>query len=59
MYVCNCNGLTQRQVREAIAKLRPQEPGAVYRHYGCQPQCGRCVSEVRQMLIEKREPEAA
>ncbi|MCE9521872.1 MAG: (2Fe-2S)-binding protein [Alphaproteobacteria bacterium] len=59
MYVCNCNGLTQRQVREAISKLRPQDPGSIYRYYDCKPQCGRCVSDVRQMLIKERETEAA
>ena len=58
MYVCNCNGLTKRQVRQAIEN-QPGDVMAVYRYHECQPQCGRCVPEIREMLDEAREPEAA
>jgi bacterioferritin-associated ferredoxin len=58
MYVCNCNGLTQRQVRQAIEN-QPGDVMSVYRYYECQPQCGRCVPEIREMLDEARETEAA
>jgi bacterioferritin-associated ferredoxin len=58
MYVCNCNGLTKRQVRQAIEN-QPGDVMAVYRYHECQPQCGRCVPEIREMLDEARETEAA
>lgn len=58
MYVCNCNGLTTRDVRKAIEK-RPQDELCVYRYYDCEPQCGRCVPEVREMIERSRETEAA
>jgi bacterioferritin-associated ferredoxin len=58
MYLCNCNGLTQKQVRQALEK-RPRDVEAVYRYHGCRPQCGRCVPEVREMLDKARESEAA
>lgn len=58
MYVCNCNGLTEKQVHEAI-KNRPRDVEAVYRYHQCQPQCGRCVPDIREMLDEARETEAA
>jgi bacterioferritin-associated ferredoxin len=58
MYVCNCNALTEKQIRDAIAK-RPRDAAAVYRYYDCQPQCGRCVCEVREMLKAAREAKAA
>jgi bacterioferritin-associated ferredoxin len=54
MYVCLCNGLTDRD-------LRPHTMGAtggrcsvsmVYQACGCRPQCGKCVPFVRQMLRE-------
>lgn len=49
MYVCNCNGITQRQVRAA------KEAGArkwtdVHAHFQCQPQCGGCGAEIANML---------
>jgi bacterioferritin-associated ferredoxin len=58
MYVCICNALTERQVREAVAQ-RPRDAAAVYRYYDCQPQCGRCVPEVCAMLKEARKAKAA
>jgi bacterioferritin-associated ferredoxin len=49
MYVCNCNGITQRQVRAA------KDAGArrwtdVHAHYGHQPCCGGCGVEMSEML---------
>jgi bacterioferritin-associated ferredoxin len=58
MYVCNCNGLTKKDVRKAIED-RPRDALSVYRYHGCEPQCGRCVPEIREMLEESRESEAA
>ncbi len=51
MYVCLCNALTD-------GDLRPHTAGGagsvsmVYQACGCQPQCGKCVPFVRQMLRE-------
>jgi bacterioferritin-associated ferredoxin len=49
MYVCNCNGIREREVRAAIAAgaLRPAE---VFRACEARPQCARCVCDMRQML---------
>ena len=58
MYVCNCNGLTLKQVQKALAE-GPRDEFCVYRRYDCEPQCGRCVPEIRAMLEQAREREAA
>jgi len=50
--------LTQKQVREAVDQ-RPRDVIEVYRYHACEPQCGRCVPEVRAMLTEAREAKAA
>ena len=51
MYICLCNALTDRDVRGTC------ESGCsvsmVYRSLGCEPQCGKCVPLVRQMLREQ------
>ena len=49
MYVCNCNGIREREVRAAIdsGAARPAE---VFRRTGCSPQCAKCVCEMRQMI---------
>lgn len=49
MYVCLCNGFTDRQVKQVV------EDGAatvssVFKEIGCAPCCGRCVPTVRQMV---------
>lgn len=55
MYVCLCNRLTDRDVRDCA------EGGCsvamVYRSLGCEPQCGKCVPFVRQMLRQVAEAE--
>jgi bacterioferritin-associated ferredoxin len=54
MYVCNCNGIREREVRAAIdgGAGRPAE---VFRRCGAQPQCARCVCDMRRIINEQRE----
>ncbi|MDP3661224.1 bacterioferritin-associated ferredoxin [Phenylobacterium sp.] len=54
MYVCNCNGIREREIRAAIASgaLRPAE---IFRACGQTPQCARCVCDMRKMLSEQDE----
>ncbi|WP_421739249.1 (2Fe-2S)-binding protein [Caulobacter sp.] len=53
MYVCNCNGIRERQVRAAI-EAGASRPAEIFRHQGCQAQCAKCVCEMRQMIDESR-----
>lgn len=61
MYVCLCNALTDRHVREAAAN-GASRPSEVYRHCGCARACGNCarglkalVEECARALITERE----
>ncbi|MFN9927706.1 MAG: bacterioferritin-associated ferredoxin [Phenylobacterium sp.] len=54
MYVCNCNGIRERDVRAAIA-AGATKPVHVFKAHDTQAQCARCVCEIRQMLAERRE----
>jgi bacterioferritin-associated ferredoxin len=58
MYVCLCNGFTERQAQEATGQNDCRSVAQVYRQLGCQPQCGKCVPMVAQMLRHRREPQA-
>jgi bacterioferritin-associated ferredoxin len=49
MYVCNCNGIRERDVLEA-AEQGATHPGHVFAKQGCRAQCGRCVEEMRLFL---------
>ena len=54
MYVCNCNGIRERQVRAAI-EAGAQRPAEVFRACGSRPQCARCVCEIKDMIDDQAE----
>ena len=54
MYVCNCNGIRERQARAAIDG-GAQRPADVFRHCGAKPQCAKCVCEIKSMIDQQRE----
>ena len=54
MYVCNCNGIRERQVRAAI-EAGAARPADVFRAHGCKVQCARCVREMREMIDQSRD----
>jgi len=49
MIVCSCTGITDREIREAIAWMRAADPytlitpGKIYRALGKSADCGGCV----------------
>ena len=54
MYVCNCNGIREREVRAAIA-AGAQRPAQIFKACDAAPRCARCVCDMRQMLNGERE----
>jgi bacterioferritin-associated ferredoxin len=52
MYICLCNALTDRDLRPHTTS-GTASVSMVYQACGCQPQCGKCVPFVRQMLREQ------
>ncbi|NBB51734.1 ferredoxin [Rhizobium sp. CRIBSB] len=54
MYVCNCNGLRQRDVATAI-EAGARRPGDVFKMHQCAPQCAKCVCEMRQLIQDSRQ----
>ncbi|MEJ0019375.1 MAG: (2Fe-2S)-binding protein [Acetobacteraceae bacterium] len=49
MYVCLCNALTDRHVRDA-AHAGASRPSEVYAACGCAAQCGSCSRTMRRLL---------
>jgi bacterioferritin-associated ferredoxin len=49
MIVCHCTGVTDREIREAIAWMRASDPytlitpGKIYRALGKSAECGGCI----------------
>jgi bacterioferritin-associated ferredoxin len=49
MYVCNCNGIRERDVRAAIS-AGAQRPAQIFKACDAKPQCARCVCDMRRMV---------
>lgn len=54
MYVCNCNGIRERDVRAAI-ESGARRPAEVFHRHGCRAQCAKCVCELREMIDAGRQ----
>ena len=54
MYVCNCNGIREREVRAAIS-AGASRPSEIFKACDARPQCARCVCDMREMLDGERE----
>lgn len=56
MYLCNCNGLSERVVRQALQPCATAgscplaSVAALFDDLGCRPRCGKCVDELRQLI---------
>jgi bacterioferritin-associated ferredoxin len=58
MIVCLCNGLSEREVRAAAAKLGGDGVGELFRALGCRVRCGKCVPSMAEIAREARPPPA-
>ncbi len=54
MYVCNCNGIRQRDVQQAI-EAGAEKPADVFRHCQGAAQCAKCVCDMRCMIQASKE----
>jgi bacterioferritin-associated ferredoxin len=49
MYVCNCNGIRERDVLKAI-EAGAERASEVFRHCQARPLCAKCVGDVQRMV---------
>ena len=54
VYVCNCNGIRERDVRAALDQ-GASRPAEVFRHCQTRPQCAKCVCDMRRMIEADKE----
>jgi bacterioferritin-associated ferredoxin len=50
VYICLCNALTDRQVKQAAASTGSTKPSTVYAACGCRAECGQCVKALVDLL---------
>ena len=53
MYVCNCNGIREREARAAI-EAGAAKPAEIFRHCQSAARCAKCVCDMRRMIQESR-----
>lgn len=49
MYVCLCNGLSDRQLDQAV-RDGARRPAEVYAACACRAQCGRCAATILAII---------
>ena len=54
MYTCVCNAIRECELRRA-ARLVPGDAEAVYASMGKKPQCGTCIDDAEEILLEERD----
>ncbi len=57
MYVCNCNGLNEKDI-DAARRAGVTSWPDVYAFHGCAPKCGKCVTDVSSRLNSETEEAA-
>jgi bacterioferritin-associated ferredoxin len=50
VYVCLCNALTDRQVKQAARAANTAKPSSIYAACDCRVQCGQCVKALVALL---------
>lgn len=53
MIVCNCNGISEREVTIAVSNGASQWDD-VHAYYDCEPSCGKCECEIADTIAEHR-----
>lgn len=51
MYVCLCNGITDRDVETAVVN-GASRAAHVYKKHDCKAKCGKCTNQIRDMLAK-------
>ncbi len=52
VYICLCNALTDRKLKQAATVTGSTRPGDIYAACGCRAQCGQCVQAILRLVRE-------
>lgn len=52
MYVCICNGIREKQVREAVND-GARTVGKVFKSQGCKADCAKCTNCIKNVIQEE------
>jgi bacterioferritin-associated ferredoxin len=55
LYVCNCNGIRDRDARAAVA-AGARKPAQIFDHCQGAVRCAKCVCDMRRLIQEAKAP---
>ncbi len=55
MYVCLCNAVSDKTLRKVIQQHQPQTMKELRQHCPIGSDCGKCIRQAREILIEEQE----
>jgi bacterioferritin-associated ferredoxin len=53
MYVCICQGITEKQVQDAVTSRQSNNPKEILKSLGIGTDCGTCIEGAIRTLIEQ------
>ncbi|WP_380184807.1 bacterioferritin-associated ferredoxin [Kalamiella sp. sgz302252] len=53
MYVCLCNGISDKKIRQAVRQYYPQSFQQLRKFMPIGNQCGKCIRAAREILDEE------
>ena len=53
MLVCVCNGIREKEFRDAIRE-GAESPCSAYARFGRRPKCGQCISFAQTIISDER-----
>ncbi|MEN3752736.1 bacterioferritin-associated ferredoxin [Mangrovibacter yixingensis] len=53
MYICLCNGVSDKAIRQAVRQFRPQSFQQLRKFIPVGTQCGKCIRAAREIMQEE------
>ncbi|MGB7803718.1 bacterioferritin-associated ferredoxin [Buttiauxella sp.] len=53
MYVCLCNGVSDKKIRQAVRQFSPQSFQQLRKFIPVGNQCGKCIRAAREIMQEE------
>lgn len=53
MYICLCNGISDKTIRQAVRKHQPQSFQQLRKFVPVGTQCGKCVRAAREIMQDE------
>ena len=53
MYVCLCNGVSDKKIRQAVRQFQPQSFQQLRKFIPVGNQCGKCIRSAREIMQDE------